>query len=1241
MSEELNKKGISYYNQGKYDLALDCFLRAMDQAPNNSVYLMNVGNSYHSLQRYDQALVYFEKALEINPNDASVLKLSGNTYYALKDFPKAITYYQKGLEIEPNDALSYTYLGDAYLQQEIHIKAADCFEKTIRIDPTHENYNFLGVCYFKLFDYARAMECFQKAIELNPTHPDYPISLNATIQSKSDLETKKSPHEIECMKFNEFANSYIKDADYQKALEFYHKAIAANPSDLIVKKNAAIALYHLQDYTQAISYLSQVLEANPGEDDSHNMLGLSYFQNHEYSKAIMHYEKAIALNPNNAIYKDNLQFAKSNQTLHTNLGEHAIQEVSDLNARGNECFNKGQYLQAIEFYRRALEINDQDPVYHYNLANAWFNQGNFDEAIKNAENALQLDPGKTEALNLIGTSYQKKNDTATAITVFKKALEIHPHSDTYNNLGNCYFLQYEYDLAIVYFEKAVELAPGQTLYEKNLKIVRETKQKFANSTKDEIKAATKLTQEALDAYSRQAYEETIEGLKKVIDITPNDITLYNYIGSCYFNQKKCHEAIDYYQKASKIDPNNATTYLYLGNTYLELGNYKIALSHYQKTISLDPNNAQAQSSLGLCFYQTNEFQQAISCYQSAILLGDKSANNYNYLGFCYHKLNDFAAAVTNFQKAVELDPNTPVYKENLRATMEERIKFDEIFTELDKLVGLDNIKEDIMSLIKYVRVEKMRAEQGLGRNPMSLHTVFYGPPGTGKTTVARLLGKIFKAVGVVSSGHMVETDRSGLVAGFVGQTAEKTNQVIAQSLNGILFVDEAYALNPDGNSQDFGREAIDTLLKKMEDYRDSLVVIVAGYTEPMKLFLNTNPGLQSRFKRFFYFKDYLPTELLEIFNIFCKQGNFSIEQEAASKLERYFEHVYRIRDENFGNARLVRNTFEDIVKAQAVRVADLGSITQETLSTLTFEDVKNALSGVFEEQQEDNLENVLADLEQLIGLESVKNEVRALINFIQVDRMRSAKGLAHNQPSLHYIFQGSPGTGKTTVARLMGRVFKAMGILGKGHVVEVDRSQLIGEHVGATAPKTNKVIDRALHGILFIDEAYTLSSSSQQDFGSEAIATILKRMEDDRSSLIVIAAGYKNDMSQFVASNPGLQSRFTRYLNFEDYNPEELTSIFMNLCAHNQYVTAPEIRERLFSFFETVFNNRDSHFGNGRLVRNIFERTIAVQANRITAQPAASDQELMTINLDDIEQVLPFFTPDKPDKPDNRKPIGY
>jgi len=148
-------------------------------------------------------------------------------------------------------------------------------------------------------------------------------------------------------------------------------------------------------------------------------------------------------------------------------------------------------------------------------------------------------------------------------------------------------------------------------------------------------------------------------------------------------------------------------------------------------------------------------------------------------------------------------------------------------------------------------------------------------------------------------------------------------------------------------------------------------------------------------------------------------------------------------------------------------------------------------------------------------------------------------------------------------------------------------------------------------------------------------------MEDDRSSLIVIAAGYKNDMSQFVASNPGLQSRFTRYLNFEDYNPEELTSIFMNLCAHNQYVTAPEIRERLFSFFETVFNNRDSHFGNGRLVRNIFERTIAVQANRITAQPAASDQELMTINLDDIEQVLPFFTPDKPDKPDNRKPIGY
>jgi len=1007
---------------------------------------------------------------------------------------------------------------------------------------------------------------------------------------------------------------------------------------MVIQKNAAINYCHIKQYDPAIPILNLVLETNPQDHDSENMLAMCYFHQQEYSKAIEHYEKAISLNPNNSVYKQNLQIAKNNQTLHMNRGGQAIQEYGELNLQGVQSFNRGEYTQAIDLYQRALDINDRDPVILFNMANALFSLGNYDRCIEYADKACAIDPRKSEAYNLAGRSYQNKNDFDNAIATYQKALEMAPHSDTYNNLANCYYLLCQYEPAVANFEKAVEMEPGNALYQDNLKIASEARRKYSGLSIDKIKDATAIAQQASEAFGKLEYPLAIELFTKTLKITPGDFSIYNNIGTCYFNQKQFHEAIDYYQKGSDLDPANSSSDFLIGNTYLELGNYHKAISHYQKAIENDPNNAKAIGSLGFCYYQSNDFHKAITYYQNAVELDATDANHFNYLGFCHHKLNNYEKAVEYFQKAVELDPVNTTYKENLRVAMEERIKFDEIFTELDKLVGLSNVKEDIVSLIKYVRVEKMRIEQGLGRSSMSLHTVFYGPPGTGKTTVARLLGKIYKAVGIVSSGHLVEASRSDLVAGFIGQTAAKTTELVQQSLNGVLFIDEAYTLSPDGNPQDYGQEAIDTLLKNMEDYRESLIVIVAGYTDQMKHFLGTNPGLQSRFKRSFFFKDYLPSELVEIFHIFCKKGNFKLESTAVEKLERYFEHEYRVRDENFGNARLVRNTFEEIVKAQAVRVADIGAITPEILTTLKLEDVSNALSGIFEEQQDESLENVLGDLDQLIGLDSVKNEVRALINFIRVDKMRSDKGLAHNQPSLHYIFQGAPGTGKTTVARLMGRIFKSMGILGKGHVVEVDRSQLIGEHIGTTAPKTNNAIDNAVHGILFIDEAYTLSSSSQQDFGSEAIATILKRMEDDRSNLIVIAAGYKQDMGRFIASNPGLQSRFTRYLNFEDYDPQQLTDIFMSLCAQNQFLIDPEIKTGLYRFFESVYQNRDAHFGNARLVRNIFERVIAVQANRISMQSAASEEELMRILQEDLDQVLPNFAPHKP--PD-RKPIGF
>ena len=310
----------------------------------------------------------------------------------------------------------------------------------------------------------------------------------------------------------------------------------------------------------------------------------------------------------------------------------------------------------------------------------------------------------------------------------------------------------------------------------------------------------------------------------------------------------------------------------------------------------------------------------------------------------------------------------------------------------------------------------------------------------------------------------------------------------------------------------------------------------------------------------------------------------------------------------------------------AVSIADT-AVRTETANAFLEEMIQRAK----DDEEEDDTPNdkskstdcdeptaTIEDLNELIGLQQVKKEVMAMKNFIEVNRRREQAGMKTPQVSYHCVFTGNPGTGKTTVARIVAGIYKELGILQKGHLVETDRSGLVAEYVGQTAVKTNKVIDSALDGVLFIDEAYSLVGAGNEDFGKEAIATLVKRMEDNRDRLVVILAGYENEMQQFIESNPGLRSRFNRYIHFEDYSADELKQIFLGMLQKYDFSLQEDGERVLTEHLETCVVNKGKDFGNARYVRNLFERTIKAQAVRLAAQPETDKSQLAKITADDI-----------------------
>ncbi|RKM55456.1 AAA family ATPase [Butyrivibrio sp. X503] len=524
--------------------------------------------------------------------------------------------------------------------------------------------------------------------------------------------------------------------------------------------------------------------------------------------------------------------------------------------------------------------------------------------------------------------------------------------------------------------------------------------------------------------------------------------------------------------------------------------------------------------------------------------------------------------------------------------------------ELDNIVGLSKVKEYVRSLENNFKVQKMREGKGMKTSDVSMHMIFAGNPGTGKTTIARIVAKNLKSIGVLSSGHLCEVTRADLVGQYAGHTAIKTTNVIKNAVGGVLFIDEAYSLNR-SKEDAFGLEAIDALVKGMEDYRDDLVVILAGYKEEMEEFLNTNPGLRSRFPNIVEFEDYTSDEMLEIAKLTASSKGYKISDDCKDMLKQQFEK-HQIKGKNdSGNGRLVRNMIEAAIIKQSKRIMNDSSQDMELLIPDDF--------GIDEEKEFD-LEK---ELSKVIGLSSVKKYISSLNARLKLQAERKKAGLkTDDTQTMHMIFAGNPGTGKTMMARTIADVLYNMGVIPTNKLVETDRSGLVAGYVGQTAIKTRQVIESALGGVLFIDEAYTLAQGSENDFGQEAIDTLMKMMDDNRESLVVILAGYSDEMEGFLGTNPGLRSRFANIIEFSDYSTDELMDIANVMYSDKGYELSDTAKEALRDKFELA--RKDSKFSNARYVRNIIESSLNNQAMRLSKESNLTKETLITVTDSDV-----------------------
>ncbi len=556
-------------------------------------------------------------------------------------------------------------------------------------------------------------------------------------------------------------------------------------------------------------------------------------------------------------------------------------------------------------------------------------------------------------------------------------------------------------------------------------------------------------------------------------------------------------------------------------------------------------------------------------------------------------------------------------------------KIDDFIDEINELRGgADNIQAEIIKIPHFfldrVSVNKKKTIA------INLHLALKGSPGTGKTTIARLLGEIFRENGLLKLGHLVKASREDLVAAYVGHTAIKTSQLINQAMGGILFVDEAYRLLQ-GGENDFGMEALETILEAMENHKGEFSVIFAGYPKHIDEVINSNPGFKSRFSEhnIITIPNFNSDVLYEILKDTILKNKKNMTDELSKKLPLIINkwHAANQSDEDFGNARAVK---EDVYKGmdnkRRKRIRNSKNNEKIDINKFILDDIPNFMRKYISINSKSSFEEVLEELNSMTGLNSVKNQINKLIKGVKLNKIREKKGLKvlKNQ-NLHMLFIGNPGTGKTTVARLMGKLLNGLGVLPSDKLLDVSAKDLIANVVGDSEVKAQKLIEDAMGGILFIDEIYGLTEGSLgESYGKDVINNVLvPAMTKYNGNLLIIGAGYSKEMNNFLNNNSGLDRRFSRKIIFDDFTSDELFTVIKNYAKKQEYILDERLKQALLDLFLKTKKLKKENFGNAGDAINCFNLMVENLGERIL------ENENVDLSKDDLVKLLAEDIPER------------